>query len=155
MGRIIKSSFGAEACRYTGESELRGKSRHYELTMRDLTDWRHDFINNLKKGMNTYHGSYWVEFLLGKNRNLVDFQETVRVGKELVVYLMSSSHVMFPGHEEIVNIMFAHYVMHQAPEELRREIKDNTIVTLSELYDSYMVRIAEDKLNHPARYSLV
>lgn len=151
--------------RYFGESESRyphaydGYLIHpvRTVTIKELMGYRVTFIEILEsRRHNSDQGRAFYDYLLGPGRNLSVLQETIRHGKELMVFLVNHSRcpVATPPIDTVVNLLFSNWVVENDIKSLREYFQTESVCATAKMYREYLLEMEQDKIVNPSHYTL-
>jgi hypothetical protein len=157
--------------RHLGETELRSPGGYrrthpfdqylYEfrsttITMKDLGEYRRTFMEILSTHPHNSLVGEYREWLFRSDRDLREFQEVIRVGKELTVYLKNSTEPMGAcGIEVFITLIIASWAWYQMTSGGKNHYYHFNLEQKAAEYQIYLAAMEEDKRKNPHLYSLI
>lgn len=132
------------------------ESRSAAITMKDLGEYRRVFMEILSTHPHNSLVGEYREWLFRPDRDLREFQEAIRVGKELTVYLKNSTEPMGAcGIEVFITLIIASWGWHQMTSGGKDHYYHFNLEQKADEYQIYLAAMEEDKRKNPHLYSLI
>ena len=128
-----------------------------KVTMKDLVEYRVAFVQLVESRCHVTDAlRAYYEYLLGPDRDLRAFQETIRHGKELLLYVTRYHHHLLGSLpiDTVMNLLFADWIVNNPDKAFREQFKTVAVCNYAELYQKYVDEMEQDKLAYPDRYTL-